>query len=113
MNDLAGSDNLRDELIELLESSQHAPMETHDGRSGECLQCPWPLCELGSAAIADELVPLVERRVAAAKTEAFNEAAKIADDEKIYHGEMSVHEEIAYRIRRLRDVALASGQEGK
>lgn len=46
----------RDALIALMQSSQHAPMETHDTRSGECLQCPWPLHALGPEAIADEVL---------------------------------------------------------
>ena len=45
----------RETLLEVLNSSQHAPMSTHHGETGECLQCPWPLHELG----LDEIVGAV------------------------------------------------------
>ena len=51
----------REALIELLESSQHAPMETHDRGNGECLVCPVPLRVLGSAEIADAVLALLNK----------------------------------------------------
>ena len=48
-------------LIELLESSQHAPMETHDRGNGECLVCPVPLRVLGSDEIADAVLALLDK----------------------------------------------------
>lgn len=52
----------REALMELLTSSQHAPMSTHNPLSGECEQCPWPLHELGPDAIADAILAKWPRR---------------------------------------------------
>ena len=49
----------RDALIELLESSQHAPMNDHvpdPAGNPECVSCPWPLHALDPAAIADVIL---------------------------------------------------------
>lgn len=46
----------RDAILELLNSAQHAPMDTHDGRTGECMSCPVPLYTLSPEEIADAIV---------------------------------------------------------
>lgn len=46
----------REALVELLESSQHAPMIDHDSRTGECLMCPIPLHACSPDEIADALL---------------------------------------------------------
>lgn len=106
MTDL-GSDNLRDELLELLMSSQHAPRDTHHGETGECLQCPWPLHALPPDDIADVLTAEVERRVAEAKAEAWDEGASAA---LIGEGYSVITAAAVYDANPYR--ALASGQEG-
>lgn len=46
----------REALLDLLNSSQHAPMSAHDPRSGECVDCPWPLYALPPEEIADAIL---------------------------------------------------------
>lgn len=46
----------RDELIEVLNSPQHAPESTHSGRDGSCVECPWPLHALPPDRIADAVI---------------------------------------------------------
>lgn len=61
-SDEAVGDPEREALIDLLQSAQHAPMETHNHQSGECIQCPWPLHELGPVEIADAILAAGYRR---------------------------------------------------
>lgn len=51
----------KDELIELLNSSQHAPQETHNKYTGECSECPWPLYALGVEEIAQAIANLINK----------------------------------------------------
>lgn len=46
----------RDELAAFLDSPTHAPMDTHSGRDGSCLECPWPVHELPPADLADAII---------------------------------------------------------
>jgi hypothetical protein len=59
----------RQELIALLNSEQHAPMETHNPRSGECTECPWPLYHLSLEEIADALLATGYRKTTAIRAE--------------------------------------------
>lgn len=68
-------------LTALLNSAQHAPMETHSRLTGECSECPWPLYALGPDEIAnailtsDWLTAHDARIRAEAQAEALEEAA--------------------------------------
>ena len=62
-------------LVALLESPQHAPMNTHNGADGSCMDCPWPLHMLPPGDVADGLLaagyskgprPITDERVRAA-----------------------------------------------
>lgn len=46
----------RDEVIEFLNSPQHAPDGTHSQADGSCSECPWPLYALPPDRIADALI---------------------------------------------------------
>lgn len=46
----------REELFELLNSAQHAPMYTHSMNDWSCLECPVPLHTLSPDEIADEII---------------------------------------------------------
>ena len=49
----------REAMIAALYAPTHAPMSTHHGGTGECLQCPWPVHELGPEEIADAVLALL------------------------------------------------------
>lgn len=46
----------REALVALLNSPEHAPMNTHDPRDGSCQSCPWPLHEMPPERIADAIL---------------------------------------------------------
>ena len=46
----------REELIQELLRSEHAPMIDHDPYDGSCRSCPWPLHLLSPDDIADALI---------------------------------------------------------
>jgi hypothetical protein len=48
-------------LVELLNSPQHAPMETHDRDTGKCIACPVPLHVLSPYEIADAVLALLKK----------------------------------------------------
>src|SRR5690348_11519077 len=49
----------RDQIVGLMNQSEHAPMSDHDPRDGSCVSCPWPLHALGPEAIADAFMALL------------------------------------------------------
>ena len=54
------SGELRERLIEALNTPTHAPMDTHNKIDGSCTECPWPLYALPPEDIADGLLPFME-----------------------------------------------------
>ena len=46
----------REDVLNLLYSSQHAPLETHSPIDGACQECPWPLHALSPEDITDALI---------------------------------------------------------
>lgn len=49
-----------DKIAEFLNSPTHAPMNTHNPRNGECMDCPWPVYALPATDLARELVAYLE-----------------------------------------------------
>ncbi len=46
----------REQLVEILNSPQHAPESTHSRADGSCSECPWPLHALPPDRIADAII---------------------------------------------------------
>jgi hypothetical protein len=56
---VAADDGLVEVLTDALMQPTHAPMSTHDPRTGECCECPWPVYALPAPDVAAHLAAVV------------------------------------------------------